>query len=306
MKTAHLAWLPLLLLPFCTSGNAAPHVAIVPGVAADGQATALWLAMLRKRLSNDAFRNVESLHRPFTAEERAWLALAQARASLWQAEVARLAQPFSPLPPPEARIVLGNRGGDDAFTHDAHTIGFDLARLHALYGDASSAANIARIDRFFRHEYTHLLQKAWLAQHPVPLDSPFELALAELWTEGLGNWYSLSDSWRTLRAVPAGKTQETLQALAPRFVARLAALACTSPRNGALLTADLSRGPFTQKWGALTVALWLEQEHARSPDALREFVLAGPLGVLELAARHLAAELAAVLREALAAFTLCK
>lgn len=87
-----------------------------------------------------------------------------------------------------------NRGGEDAFTHDPHAIGFDVERLNALYGDAESDRNAVLIDHLFRHEYTHLLQKAWVRDHPLRTDTPLRSALADMWLEGLGNYYSLSDS----------------------------------------------------------------------------------------------------------------
>jgi hypothetical protein len=70
--------------------------------------------------------------------------------------------------------------------------------------------------------------------------------------------------------------------------------------------ADLASGPFDRKWGALPVALWLADEQARDPEALRRFVVAGPDGVWALAGRHLSPELAAALNEAKLAAELCR
>jgi hypothetical protein len=183
--------------------------------------------------------------------------------------------------------VVGNRGGEDAFTHDARTIGFDLSRLEAEYGDARDAENLARIDRFFAHEYTHLLQKAWLAEHPQPQSTPFERAELAIWLEGVGNYYSLSPRWRSRGAAEAEPARAALAELEPVFVERMKALACASPEQEAAATRDLSTGPFSKKWGALTVALWLDRETRRSPAALRDFVQAGAPASLALAGRHL-------------------
>ena len=286
----------ILLLPAGTVAAPA-SLELLAGVEENGRATALWQAMIRKRLPDDAFAAVADLEKPLAAAERDWAVLIHSRSAEWRREIPALAAVFQPIPAPSARIVLGNRGGDDAFTHDAHTIGFDLERLYAIYGDASKPENTARIDRFFRHEYTHLLQKAWLVKHPVSLGSPLDLALAESWTEGMGNYHSLSDRWRASDGVPTQHARETLARLEPRFVARLAALACSSGEDARALVADLSRGPFDRKWGALTVALWLEQDDSMSHDALRNFVLAGPDGIWALAARHLPPPLRSLLDE---------
>src|SRR4051794_29263766 len=96
---------------------------------------------------------------------------------------------FSPTASaPDYTIERGNRGSDDAFTHDAATIGFDLSALQSTYGDASTPENIDRIDRFFRHEFTHIMQKPWLQAHPWKPATPLGAALLDIWAEGLGNY----------------------------------------------------------------------------------------------------------------------
>ena len=232
--TVHLLALTIAAMPGATFADDA-GIEIVTGVTETGRATPEWQAMIRKRLPDDAFEVVRELEKPLTGNERAWANMIRARAAQWKAETAALADVFRPIKAPDALIVLGNRGGEDAFTHDPHTIGFDLERLHALYGAAASAENQARMDRFFRHEYTHLLQKAWFVEHPVPLDSPLGRTLTEIFTEGMGNYHSLSDSWRNQNGKAAEKTLETLALLEPRFIARLAATACTTEETAAEL-----------------------------------------------------------------------
>jgi len=259
--------------------------------------TELWQAMIRKLSGPEAVASRE----PMTDGQLAWLTLIRARAPRWEMEIAKLATNYAPAAVGAVTIVAGNGGGQDAFTHDATTIGFDIARLHAEYGDATSAENTARIDRFFRHEYTHLLQKAWLREHPYEAITPLDAALLGIWSEGLGNYESLSERW-----LGSSETaRRTLGELEPRFVTRLAALACTSDEMANALTADLSMGHFDRKWGALPVALWLEREARESPDAIRELVLAGPNGIWNLAERHLDERSRAMLREVQAAAALC-
>lgn len=253
----------------------------------------LWQTMIRKLSGPEAVAS-----RSMNDGQRAWAALIRTRAAAWPAEIPALAKNYAPVPAPEvATIVIGNGGGHDAFTHDATTIGFDVARLHAEYGDAALPENRERIDRFFRHEYVHLLQKAWLREHPYDASTPLRAALLGIWAEGLGNTYSLSERWRG----DAEAAQHARAELEPRFVARLAALACASKADADALTADLSMGRFDRKWGALPVALWLQAE----PGSERDLVLAGPEGIWDLATRHLPEGTRAILREARAAAALC-
>jgi len=279
---------------------------VVSGTTDTGDATDQWLAMLRKRLSPAEYDSVARLHKHRTADEEAWAALIQSRIDSWELEIPALAAPFHPVSPPSrVLLVLGNRGGGDAFTHDPTTIGFDLAELSANYGMANQPQNTGLMDRLFRHEFTHLLQKAWLAGHPWLADSPLRAALLDIWLEGLGNYYSLSERWRSPNGQRADTAQRALAVLEPRFVARLSALACAdSGKTDALLT-GISSGPFDHKWGAVPAALWLEDEQEASPLALRSFIVASPAGVWDLADRHLPESLRLALKEARVADSLC-
>src|SRR5690606_24736540 len=185
------------------------------------------------------YDSVARLRRPLSSSDSAWIALIRARVPQWERELPGLAQTFAPIVPPErVSIVLGNRGANDAFTHDPVTIGFDVATLSAEYGDPNRVEIVERIDRLFRHEYVHLLQKAWLAEHPYDAGSPLRVALADVWAEGLGNYYPMSVRWRAANGAPSDAASRALQALEPRFAARLAALACAAPEQAAALTQD--------------------------------------------------------------------
>lgn len=300
----------LAALPFLRTvplaGPVDSTLRVVSGTMDTGGATDQWLAMLRKRLSPAEYDSVARLRKRRTPDEKAWAALIESRIRSWEREIPALAAPFHPVSPPSrVLLVLGNRGGGDAFTHDATTIGFDLAELRANYGMANQPQNAALMDRLFRHEFTHLLQKAWLPAHPWLADSPLRAALLDIWLEGLGNYYSLSERWRSLNGQRADTAQRALAALEPRFVARLSALACAdSGKTGALL-AGISSGPFDHKWGAVPAALWLEEDQGASSMALRSFIVAGPAGVWELADRHLPESLRLALKEAQVADSLC-
>jgi hypothetical protein len=284
-----------------------PRLRIVIGVTDSGSATEEWLSLLRTRLSPGDYQAVVTIRKPLTGTERAWAELFRSRVAAWEQEIPRLAALFHPVnPPSEVRIILGNRGGEDAFTAPGNrtTIGFDLSKLQSIYGDAGRS--VERADRFFRHEYTHLLQKAWLEAQPYDAETPLRAALLEIWSEGMGNWFSMSDQWRAAGGQPSARAKERLAELEPRLVARLAALACASAERAAKLTADLSWGPFDRKWGALTAALWLEAEPGDPATKLRGFVVAGPEGVWKLAERQVAPPLQAVLQEARRQEDICR
>jgi hypothetical protein len=120
--------------------------------------------------------------------------------------------------------------------------------------------------------------------------------LADIWLEGMGNYYSLSDAWRSVEAKPSSKAADVLSVLEPRLMTRLAALACAASENTRELSKNLSSGPFDRKWGALPVALWLEAESANA-DFLRAFIIAGEDGFWALASRNLTPALKSQLDE---------
>ena len=296
-----LLHLALALAPAAAAQTRAAPAAlqVVDGVDQHGSATDMWRAMLRRRLDSPLYDSVARISKEWTAEEISWRNLIRERAARWEREIPALTLLFDPVSAPvRATIVLGNRGGEDAFTHDSVTIGLDLAALQANYGGAGQPANQDRIDRFFRHEYTHLLQKAWLVTHPWPDSTPFDAALLDIWLEGLGNYYSLSERWKTINGAPSESASRALAELVPTLVERMSALACASREEGEVLMAELSMGRFDQKWGALPVALWLERDQSASPGALRRFVLAGPDGVWTLIERHATQDQVARLGEA--------
>jgi hypothetical protein len=280
---------------------------VVNGWDDGGAATAQWQAMLRKRLDPQAFDSVAAIRKPLAPDERVWRRLILDRAPAWKNEIPALVQLFEPASPPaNVLIVLGNRGGEDAFTHDPTTMGFDLAALQANYRNARAPANQERIDRFFRHEYTHLMQKAWLTTRPWTADTPVREALLDIWLEGLGNYFSLGDRWKTVQGTRSEPAAQALAELEPRFVQRMAALACAPPEAAVELMSGLSTGPFDQKWGALPVALWLELDMTITPTALRQFVEGGPEDVWEFAVAHLPPALARDLTQAQEAATNCQ
>lgn len=275
-------------------------IEVVTAVTPEGAPTELWLDLVRRlRSSESAVSAATAVRRPLADGELAWERLIRSRVEAWQARRAELARPFQPVAlPGSIRIVLGNRGAEDAFTHDPRTIGLDLSRLVSEYGAAASAENRERIDRFFAHEFTYLLQKAWLAERPLRTGKPYARAELGMWLEGLGNYYSLSGKWRSTHGIASPAARAALAELEPVLVAHMAALACASEEDAAPLLGTLSMGPFTRKWGALPVALWLEAEASADTDALTRFVQMGPTGVHDFVRHHLPPTLAADLDRA--------
>jgi hypothetical protein len=280
---------------------------VVTAVTHDGHATQDWLAILRTRLSPAQYDSIAPLQKSLAPDEAAWDSLIRARVPAWIGLAAPITSLYSPAQPPAVvRVMVGNRGADDAFTAHNHTIAFDLSRLVSVYGPASDPANGDRIDRFFRHEFSHILQKAWLAAHPWAITSSLHAALFDIWTEGLGNYYSLSNQWLDSQGQLTDRSRQTLAVLEPRFVSNLRALVCADSASAAPLLATLSSGPFDRKWGAVPAALWLASEPEPRDSALRRFIVAGPAGVWDLAGSHIAPELRDSLKAAEEATSQCE
>jgi len=283
--------LSLVLLLTSVAGTAADStLVVIRDVGPDGRPGEHWLESIRVLRDEVTARDLRQAQKPWSADEIAWAELIERRAVVWPDRQAALRIPFPDVQgPPTVIIVLGNQGGNDAFAPGDAVIAFDLARLLAIYGRADEAGNLARIDRFYDHEYTHLLHKAWQRQSGLTLETPLEHALWVCLKEGLGNYRSLSPRWldSSRRLTPHALT--ILVRLQPVFVARIEALVDASPAEAEILTRDLSMGPFEEKWGALTVALWLAREAETGDEALRTWVDKGPWGVIELARRHLPA-----------------
>lgn len=270
------------------------RVVVLSGITDSGTATDLWLVMLRRRLEAAEYDSAARIVHQLTSAERAWRDTVTSHARGWSAMVPGLVAPFAPLPAPDSvRVVVGNRGSEDAFSHDSLTVGLDLSALVRVYGAADSGDNPQKLDRFFRHEFTHTLQKRWLARHPFTGRTPLDGALLDIWLEGLGNYYSLGVKWQPVDGKPSAAATETLARLEPVLVDRLSALACADSNAAKPLLKGLSSGPFDRKWGAVTAALWLDQEMVADSGTLHRFVSAGPTGIWEFIERHLGTERAA-------------
>lgn len=247
------------------------------GVGDDGHPTPEWIEAIHGRHDEAALDSLQDLQKPLTPEEQRWVDLIKRRLGTWSGWTDSLSIPFKQVEPPgSVAIVLGNAGGEDAFTYSDSTIGFDLSKLLQFYGSASDLENQDRIDRFFAHEMTHVLHKAWRRKHPVSIDSPLEYALWDCLVEGIGNYRSLSGKWVSEDGVLTDYAEAVLAELQPLFVERLVALENASEEEATPLLEGLSSGPFAKKWGALTSALWLAQEAKGEEANLQPWIEAGP------------------------------
>ena len=289
-----LARLALSPWDLSSSGAYPPATALVvtSGVAKSGAPTREWQRAVEEHQGSRQHWS----RRPLTTDETGWRDSIGARLRVWQSAIPSLMPPFEGLRPvAKARIVLGNQHGEDAFGIGGDTIFFDLSALARLYGPAAAADNRELLDRIFAHEFSHVLQSRWESMHPFRVATPWDRALRQMWREGLGNLYSLSEEWVTASGDLTPRALGAIAELEPTFVDRLCRLRTASESEEPELRRGLSSGSFAEKWGALPVALWLAQEAKGDGLPLRHFVQAGSDGVLLLARRHLIAGLAALL-----------
>jgi hypothetical protein len=263
------------------------------GQHSDGRPTEEWLRAIATNNSEQSLHEISRTSTPLTEEQSLWAELIEQRAVLWPDHIENLRIPFPGISPPEVvAIVLGNIGGNDAFIAGNRNIAFDLSRMQSLYGSANSPSNIDRADRFFAHEFTHLLHKEWRRVNKPKIKSPLEHALWGCLTEGLGVYRSMSARWTDAQGKLSPHAMEVLSRLQPILVDRLSALEHANSDEVDDLMNGLSMGPFEDKWGALPVALWLALEAREDESALQKWVDAGPWGIVDLAAKYLPTELA--------------
>jgi hypothetical protein len=275
---------------FANHALASSHapIRIQLGILEDGRPTPLWIEAIRNRNTDEAISIIKANSLHFTAPEKEWLALFKVQVPKWAETINKLKIPCKHIPSPETVTVLfGNQGGDDGFTHGTSIICLDLSSWAQNYGPASDPRSVGRVHRILSHEFTHLMSHARAELYPSDLSTPLCRALFTMYFEGLGNYYSLSEKWY---APPVGLSEQSLKVLedlVPTFVDRLLKLKHATPGQEQSLREGLSAGPFRKKWGVLPIALWLKKETENDLMKLREWVQAGPCGVLDLARKHL-------------------
>ena len=131
------------------------------------------------------------------------------------------------------------------------------------------------------------------------MKSPLDVALWECLVEGLGNYRSFSSKWLNKNGTISDYASSVLNRLQPVFTDRIALLANATNEQADTLLEGLSMGKFDEKWGALTVALWLKKETGGNDKLLQKWVELGPRGILILARKHLPDNLYGKIRESL-------
>ncbi len=270
-------WLPLQL-------HAAPRLVVEIGVTADGTMSESWVRAIQNRHEETQWKKLTRSQRLLTPPEKGWIELLTTAASRWLPSTHELEKYFPGISPPSnLRLLLGNQGGDDGFTWSDDTICLDVSAWARAYG---AATDEDRVDRILSHEFTHLLTKRWLAKHPFPTGTPLEQAQLELFYEGVGNFHSLSSKWKPVQGRPSPDAKRALKRNVPILLDRMKRLALADASHAKELRKGLSEGPFPEKWGALTIALWLVEEAEKDPQAITHFVQAGPQGIPAFIDRH--------------------
>lgn len=304
IRLIHTFWIFCLFIFLCTneaSGQETqpkttsnPILIVQNGFKKDGFPTPSWIEALRVLRSDSTLAHLQKTHKELTSEELLWADLIKSRSIVWVGWIDSLSIPFKMIEPPDTiSVLLGNAGGEDAFTYTDSAIAFDLSKLHQIYGSALALENSNRIDRFFSHEMTHILHKAWAKKYKIEIESPLEAALWDCLVEGIGNYRSLSDKWIDEKGALTKHAKDVLKKLQPVFVERLLDLNDATEEESIQLMEGLSTGPFDQKWGALTCALWLAQEVKGNDSKFQPWIEAGPWGIIDLADKYLPTDLRA-------------
>lgn len=250
-----------------------------------------WQAALATRMPVEKIRALAALHITVTKEEMNWMELIRSKEERWSRFLDSLAVAFNHVVIPDTTyIYLGHSGVDDGFTYKLNTVCFDPTALQNNYGAATLAENAERIDRFFAHEFTHLLHKSWAKHKQLELKTFRDSILWECIYEGIGMYRSLTKKWLPANGVLPAITKQTMEELTPVFVERLIEIETVKELDSLSkerIGAGLSRGQVNKKWGAFPVAIWLAQEASTDERKLSRWLDLGPDAVIMLAKKYL-------------------
>lgn len=252
----------------------------------NGIPTELWLSAISNRNTKNELKKISSLKKPLSSNELKWKNALQDALPIFESNKQKVNSLFPKVSPPKSiKILLGNQGGNDAFTYKKEYICLDLSEWVQYYGTPKNT-DLDRVSRILLHEYAHLVTKAWLEKYPQQADSLYSKALFEMFYEGIGNYFSLSRKWIDNEFNLSPRSKKTLNKLVPVLKNKMQQIALHKHSNSTELLNGLSSGKFDEKWGALPVALWLTQERKISKKTLIDRVQEGPKGIDKLIEKY--------------------
>ncbi len=273
----------LLSVLLGATAYAETNVNLEIAVSKDGTSTQFWMEAIRNRVSPDAFLVISNRKKKLSPQEKAWIVHIRNVLPSFQKTLPQLNIPFESIGPLNAvTVVLGNQGGSDGFTCSLEHICLDLSQWVASYGQPITPEDADRTVRILSHEYTHLLTKLHLGIHPYNPTTNLERAFLDLYVEGLGHFYSLSQKWVSSNGDLTDQAKDQIQQLETELVDRLLTLKKNEQIKYAQMTEGMNDGSFEKKWGALPVSLWLSKETGRDPSKLQSWVNRGPQGIFDL------------------------
>jgi hypothetical protein len=277
---------------FITTTNAQrPAALVIQSGIYKQQMAAIWKDALQSRMSAAQLDSFARIKRPLSKEEEAWKSLIISKTVIWNTWRDSLGIPFQNIHLHDTvHILLGYLGNDDGFTYGARTVCFDVTAFYRAYGDAQLPENSNRIDRIFAHEYTHLLHKAWARKTNWQMLSFKDSIIWECWYEGMGNYRSLNVKWLPVNGELPAISRQTLDSLCPIFADRMHTIQTKTYFTSAekrQIQANLSRGSFTKKWGAVPIAIWLALEARGNDNNLIPLINMGPAAVDYLASKYM-------------------
>ena len=268
------------------------RVSVTVALDRHGRLAPQWIGLIRDRIDANELAGVRMSPRALSGDDTQWISAIRSGAPSWIKDIGRLDAPFgADRPPVVLAVVVGNGGGDDAFSTPPNLIAFDLAALGNTYGAVDPAALPTLVGRLLSREYMRLRLNAYLAGNGWAPDwaakDPFLAALRNLYVQGLSTLRGIEGDprWLTADNSLTPEAKKVLVDLQPVVVERLKGLAAKpSPQVANGWLHDMSQGPFERRWGALPIALWLATDTGYDAGRIAAWIGGKPDGLLQLAA----------------------
>ena len=268
------------------------RISVTVAIDRHGRPTPQWIGLIRDRIDANELAGVRMSPRALSGDDTQWIAAIRSVAPSWIKDIGRLDAPFgTDRPAPALAVVIGNGGGDDAFSTLPNLIAFDLAALANAYGAVDPAALPALVGRLLSREYMRLRLNTYLAGNGWAPEwaakDPFLAALRNLYVQGLATLRGIEGDprWLTADNALTPEAKKVLVDLQPVMAERLKGLAAKpSPQVANGWLHDMSQGPLDRRWGALPIALWLATDTGYDAARVAAWIESKPDGLLQLAA----------------------